>query len=114
MQNYLSEYLGAFFFLCMGVALGALLLFLSAFLSQGRTLDAEKLSAYECGFDPFEDCRAEFGVHFYLLGILFVIFDLEVVLLLPWAVTAGALDPFSLWVAADFILELVVGFFYVW
>lgn len=83
MQNYLSEYFGALLFLFMGVALGALLLVLSLFLSQGRTMDAEKLSAYECGFDPFEDCRAEFGVHFYLLGILFVVFDLEVVLLLP-------------------------------
>lgn len=81
--NYLSEYTNILFFFCISVALGVVLILLSFFLSKGRELDSEKLSAYECGFDPFEDARAEFNVHFYIIGILFVIFDLEIVLLFP-------------------------------
>lgn len=83
---------------------------LTFLFSQTRSLDSEKLSPYECGFDPFDDCRTEFSVHFYLLGILFIVFDLEVVLLLPWALNLGVLDTFALWAGVDFLLELALGF----
>lgn len=83
MQSYYLEYSSAFIFLCLGTVLGLVLMALSFVLSRKRTLDAEKLSAYECGFDPFGDCRAEFNIHFYLIGILFIVFDLEVILLFP-------------------------------
>lgn len=95
MQYYAFEYANILVFFCAGVALGLVLLALSFLLSKERTLDSEKLSAYECGFDPFEDCRSEFNIHFYLIGILFIVFDLEVVLLFPWAVSVGALGPFA-------------------
>jgi NADH:ubiquinone oxidoreductase subunit 3 (subunit A) len=78
------------------MALGLVLMALSLMLSRSQTLDVEKLSAYECGFDPFGDCRAEFNIHFYLIGILFIVFDLEVILLFPWAVSIGALEPFAI------------------
>lgn len=114
MQPYIYEYGSVLVFLCFSVALGFALLALSSLLSRKRTLDPEKLSAYECGFDPFSDCRAEFNVHFYLIGILFIVFDLEVVLLFPWAVYVGALGPFAVWSAVDFLVELTIGFAYVW
>ena len=74
MQYYTFEYANILVFLCAGVALGLVLLALSFLLSKERTLDSEKLSAYECGFDPFEDCRSEFNIHFYLINILFIVF----------------------------------------
>jgi NADH-quinone oxidoreductase subunit A len=96
MQSYYLEYNNTLLFLGLSIALGIILMALSFFLSRKRTLDVEKLSAYECGFDPFGDCRTEFNIHFYLIGILFIIFDLEVVLLFPWAVSVGSLEPFAI------------------
>ena len=113
MQGYFLEYSNALVFLIIGVILGLVLLLLSFFLSKASTLDSEKLSSYECGFDPFEDSRSEFNVHFYLIGILFIIFDLEVVILFPWACNLGSLDAFNFWTAIDFLIELTVGFIYV-
>ena len=83
MLKFSTEYIGVFAFLIVGLALGLVLILLPQFLGGDRTQDPDKLTAYECGFDPFDDCRAEFSIHFYLLAILFIIFDLEVVLLLP-------------------------------
>jgi NADH-quinone oxidoreductase subunit A len=96
MQTYYSEYVHLLIFFCISVILGIILLSLSFFLSKKRTLDSEKLSAYECGFEPFGDTRSEFNVHFFLIGILFIIFDLEVVILFPWAVSLGSLPSFGL------------------
>ena len=96
MQTYYSEYVHLLIFFCISVILEIILLSLSFFLSKKRTLDSEKLSAYECGFEPFGDTRSEFNVHFFLIGILFIIFDLEVVILFPWAVSLGSLPSFGL------------------
>ena len=96
MQTYYSEYVHLLIFFTISVILGIILLSLSFFLSKKRTLDSEKLSAYECGFEPFGDTRSEFNVHFFLIGILFIIFDLEVVILFPWAVSLGSLPSFGL------------------
>jgi len=76
--------------------------------------DTEKLSAYECGFDPYEDARNIFDVRFYLIAILFIIFDLEAVYFFPWCVSLSFLSPGGFWIMVDFLLELVVGFIYAW
>ena len=113
MSLYYLEYETIALLVFTSLCLGAVLLAVSFGASKRRTLDFEKLSAYECGFDPFEDCRAEFNIHFYLLGILFVVFDLEVILLLPWVVSVGSLDKFSILVSLDFLVELAIGYAYV-
>ena len=114
MLYYFSEYANLTIFPIIAAGLGLVLLGLSFVISRKRTLDPEKLSAYECGFDPFSDCRSEFNIHFYLIGILFIIFDLEVVLLFPWATTVGSLEPFAIWSVVDFFIELTLGLVYVW
>lgn len=76
--------------------------------------DVEKVSAYECGFDPYEDARNVFDVRFYLVAILFIIFDLEAVYFFPWCVTLSFLNAEGFWCMMDFIIELMVGFIYAW
>ena len=93
--------------------LGCVIFGASYFLA-AQPADSEKISAYECGFDPFEDARNRFDVRFYLVGILFVIFDLEVTFLFPWAVSLGQISSMGFWTMIDFLFELTVGFVYVW
>jgi NADH-quinone oxidoreductase subunit A len=76
--------------------------------------DTEKLSSYECGFDPYEDARNTFDVRFYLVAILFIIFDLEAVFFFPWAVSLSHLTSWGFWTMIDFIIELGLGFLYAW
>jgi len=76
--------------------------------------DTEKLSAYECGFDPYEDARNVFDVRFYLVAILFLIFDLEAVFVFPWCISFSFLNIDGFWVMIDFMLELLIGFIYAW
>jgi len=76
--------------------------------------DTEKLSAYECGFDPYEDARQTFDVRFYLVAILFIIFDLEAMYLFPWAVSLSHIGTSGFWIMIDFLVELIVGFVYAW
>merc|ERR1711966_101897 len=76
--------------------------------------ETEKLSSYECGFEPYEDARQNFDIKFYLIAILFLIFDIETIFLIPWAITFNLLDLLSYWVIIDFILELGIGFLYLW
>jgi NADH:ubiquinone oxidoreductase subunit 3 (subunit A) len=95
------------------VFLASIILFLSFRLSTYNP-DAEKLSAYECGFDPYEDARNVFDVRFYLVAILFIIFDLEAVYFFPWCVSLSFLSSDGLWGMVDFILELLIGFIYAW
>ena len=93
--------------------LASIILFLSFRLSTYNP-DAEKLSAYECGFDPYEDARNVFDVRFYLVAILFIIFDLEAVYFFPWCVSFSFLNADGFWVVLDFIFELLIGFIYAW
>lgn len=76
--------------------------------------EPEKLSTYECGFEPYEDSRHKFDVRFYLVAILFIIFDIETMFLLPWSITLSQLNLLGFWSMIDFIIELGVGFVYVW
>lgn len=87
---------------------------LLSFLLGPSIPDSEKSSIYECGFDPYEDARNEFDVRFYLVAILFIIFDLETVFFFPWCVTLSHLNFGGFWSMLDFILELLVGYIYAW
>ena len=108
-----EEYLGVFLFLVIGVILAVLIATLSyAFTSQKPEL--EKLSTYECGFEPYEDTRHRFDVKFCLVAILFIIFDIEIMFLLPWSITVSQLTILGFWSMVDFLLELGIGFIYVW
>jgi NADH-quinone oxidoreductase subunit A len=95
------------------VALSCLIVLLS-FLLGPSIPDSEKSSIYECGFDPYEDARNEFDVRFYLVAILFLIFDLEVSFLFPWVVSLGTLPLLGFWSMILFLVILTVGFIYEW
>ena len=98
---------------CDAVVIGSALIVLG-FLLGPRRPDAEKLSPYECGFEAFEDTRMRFDVRYYLVAILFIIFDLEIAFLFPWAVSLDAIGGFGLLSMAVFLAVLVVGFIYEW
>lgn len=103
--------IGALFFLTS--FLGKIILFSSLFLSNS-TPDSEKISSYECGFEPYEDARNVFDIRFYLIGILFLIFDLEAIFFFPWSICLSFLTSTGFFGMIEFILELLVGFIYVW
>ena len=109
----LSNYLPVIIFLAVAAGLGILLLVLGFVLGSGSK-DAEKLSPYECGFEAFEDSRMRFDVRYYLVAILFIIFDLEIAFLFPWAVSLDTVGGFGLLAMAIFLSLLVVGFIYEW
>jgi len=109
----LQNYLPILIFLAVASAFGLLLLILGFVLGPRRP-DPEKLSPYECGFEAFEDSRTKFDVRYYLVAILFIIFDLEIAFLFPWAVSLDAIGGFGLLSMAVFLTVLVVGFIYEW
>jgi NADH-quinone oxidoreductase subunit A len=109
----LSEYFPILLFIAIAVALGFILLSLGSLLGPRRP-DSEKLSPYECGFEAFEDSRTKFDVRYYLVAILFIIFDLEIAFFIPWALVLDKLGAFGLGAMVIFVLELVIGFFFVW
>ncbi|MEM7444452.1 MAG: NADH-quinone oxidoreductase subunit A [Pseudomonadota bacterium] len=109
----LSEYLPILLFL--GVAIVIACAAVGASLIVGKqNPDSEKLSAYECGFDAFDDARSKFDVRYYLVAILFIIFDLEVAFLFPWAVSLGEIGMFGFWSMVVFLGILTIGFIYEW
>src|SRR3954470_20033960 len=110
---FLTEYSYIGFYAVVSGVLASLILLLSYTLSTSLP-DTEKLSTYECGFDPYEDARNAFDVRFYLLAIFFIIFDLETVFFLPWSVSLSLLNLNGLWGMTDFIVELFVGYIYAW
>ena len=109
----LQEYLPVLIFLGVAAGIGVLLLALGFLIGSGKK-DDEKLSPYECGFEPFEDSRIKFDVRYYLVAILFIIFDLEIAFLFPWAVSLDAIGGFGLIAMGIFLTLLVVGFIYEW
>ncbi len=113
MHDLLREYLPILVFLALAVVLG-LVLVLSAVVLAVRNPDPEKVSAYECGFNAFDDARMKFDVRFYLVSILFIIFDLEVAFLFPWAVAFADLSMTAFWSMMAFLGILTVGFAYEW
>lgn len=111
--SLLSDYLPLVLFLAVAGVIGIALL-VAPFLIAYSKPDPEKLSAYECGFNAFDDARMKFDVRFYLVAILFIIFDLEVAFLFPWAVAFGELGWYGFWSMMVFLAVLTVGFVYEW
>ena len=113
MSEFLKDYLAIilFLFISFGLSVGFIIL---NFLFSPKKPDPEKLSAYECGFEAFSDSRMEFDVRFYLVAILFIIFDLEIAFLFPWAVTLSNTGLFGFWSMMVFLSVLTVGFIYEW
>ena len=113
MNELLMSYLPLVIFIGVSAAIGLALL-IAPFIVAYRHPDPEKLSAYECGFPAFDDARMKFDVRFYLVSILFIIFDLEVAFLFPWAITLGDIGVFGFWSMVVFLGVLTVGFIYEW
>jgi NADH-quinone oxidoreductase subunit A len=113
MDKLLLEYLPILLFIGIAGAIAAALVLVPVVLAPSRP-DPEKLSAYECGFNAFGDARMKFDVRFYLVSILFIIFDLEVAFLFPWAITLGTTGVFAFWSMVTFLGVLTVGFIYEW
>jgi NADH-quinone oxidoreductase subunit A len=108
-----KEYLTILIYLVFAILLTAVILGASYFLTR-QNPEIEKLSTYECGFEPYEDARHTFDVRFCVIAILFIIFDIEVMFLIPWCVSVAKLNLLGFWSMIDFLIELGLGFFYVW
>ncbi|MBN34198.1 MAG: NADH-quinone oxidoreductase subunit A [Rhodospirillaceae bacterium] len=113
MTELLLEYLPILIFLGLAIVMACVMIGASWLVSPQRPYP-EKLSAYECGFDAFEDARGRFDVRFYLVSILFIIFDLEVAFLFPWAVSLSEIGLFGFWSMVVFLGVLTIGFVYEW
>jgi NADH-quinone oxidoreductase subunit A len=113
MSGLLGSYMPIVIFLGVSIVI-PLVLVVAPFLVAYRNPDPEKLSAYECGFNSFDDARMKFDVRFYLVSILFIIFDLEVAFLFPWAVSFGDIGMFGFWSMMAFLGMLTIGFIYEW
>ena len=113
LTDFLKDYLSIIIFLFVALSLSIGFVVLNFLLSPKKP-DPEKLSAYECGFEAFGDSRMKFDVRFYLVAILFIIFDLEIAFLFPWAISLGNLGPLGFWSMMIFLLILTIGFIYEW
>jgi NADH-quinone oxidoreductase subunit A len=113
MPDLLRDYLPVAIFMAVSAAI-AIGLMASAIIIAVKKPDPEKNSAYECGFPPFDDARMKFDVRFYLVSILFIIFDLEVAFLFPWAIALGDIGMLGFWSMIVFLVVLTVGFIYEW
>ena len=111
--NFLSDYFSIilFLFIAIGLSFGFVL---ANFLDAPSNPDPEKLSTYECGFEAFDDSRMKFDVRFYLVAILFIIFDLEIAFLFPWAISLGNIGALGFWSMMIFLSVLTIGFIYEW
>ena len=110
---FYEEYFPILLFVTVAIALSLIILGASYILAV-QSPDTEKLSAYECGFDPYEDARHTFDVRFYLVAILFIIFDIEAMFLFPWAISLSHVSMLGFWSMIDFVVELGVGYIYAW
>ena len=113
MEKLLIEYLPILIFIAIAGAISVALVAVPFLIAPSKP-DPEKLSAYECGFNAFGDARMKFDVRFYLVTLLFIIFDLEVAFLFPWAITLGKTGVFAFWSMMAFLAVLTIGFIYEW
>ena len=109
----LLNYSKIFIFLLVSLVLSIIIFNLSFLLIKQKD-DLEKLTAYECGFNPYDDARKVFDVKFYLVAILFIIFDLEAVFIFPWVLTLDSNFSLGFWTMIEFLVELIIGFVYIW
>ena len=107
------EFLPILIFLTIAILLSFILIGLSYLLAV-QNPETEKLSTYECGFEPYEDARNIFDVKFYLVAILFIVFDIETMFLIPWSVSLSKISILGFWSMIDFLIELGIGFVYIW
>jgi NADH-quinone oxidoreductase subunit A len=112
-EDLLINYLPILVFIAIAAVMSVAMIVLS-FMVGKQNPDADKNAAYECGFDAFDDARSRFDVRFYLVAILFIIFDLEIAFLFPWAVTLGDIGLFGFWSMMVFLGVLTIGFIYEW
>jgi NADH-quinone oxidoreductase subunit A len=112
-EELLIEYLPIILFLLIAVGMSVAMVGLSFAVGKQKP-DANKNAAYECGFDAFDDARSRFDVRFYLVAILFIIFDLEIAFLFPWAISLGEVGMFGFWSMMTFLAILTIGFIYEW
>jgi len=113
LEDLLREYAPVLIFLALAIGLGIVLI-LAAVVLAVRNPDPEKVSAYECGFNAFDDARMKFDVRFYLVSILFIIFDLEIAFLFPWGVAFPTMSDVGFWSMMIFLAVLTIGFAYEW
>lgn len=113
MKLIFNEYAAILIFLTVSSILSFVIFALSYILISQKA-DQEKVSAYECGFNPFDDARATFDIRFYLVAILFLIFDLEISFLFPWSLVLGDISIFGFWIMIIFLIILTIGFIYEW
>ena len=111
--EFLKDYLSIIIFIFVALVLSIGFIILN-FLFSPKNPDPEKLSAYECGFEPFQDSRMEFDVRFYLVAILFIIFELEIAFLFPWAISLGNIGLLGFYSMMAFLFILTIGFIYEW
>lgn len=109
----IEEYYPILLLLLVSIGLACFILGASYLLGTQKP-DTEKFSVYECGFNPYEDSRNKFDVRFYLIAILFIVFDLEAMFVFPWSVSLAQITSFGFWTMFDFLLELTIGFVYIW
>ena len=109
----MEAYFPILMFVLVGVAVGVLPVAMGFILAPSKP-DPEKLSPYECGFEAFEDARMKFDVRYYLVAILFILFDLEIAFLVPWAVALSDIGTTGFWTGVVFLIDLLVGFIYAW
>ena len=108
-----NEFLPILIFLTIAILLSFILIGLSYLLAV-QNPETEKLSTYECGFEPYEDARNIFDVKFYLVAILFIVFDIETMFLIPWSISLSKISILGFWSMIDFLIELGIGFVYIW
>lgn len=108
-----EEYFGIFIYFCFAMFLAFLIVVLSYFLVT-QTPEIEKLSTYECGFEAYGDTRSKFNVRFYIVAILFILFDIEIIFLAPWCLSISQLNHLGFWSMIEFLVELGIGFVYAW
>ena len=113
LDSMLLEYLPILIFLGIAAAMAVAAVAASYIIARQRP-DSEKISAYECGFEAFDDARSQFDVRFYLVAILFIIFDLEIAFLFPWAISLGTIGMLGFWSMVVFLAVLTIGFVYEW
>jgi NADH-quinone oxidoreductase subunit A len=113
LEDLLREYLPILIFLGIAIAMAGFMVVAALVVAHQRP-DSEKVSSYECGFEAFDDARGQFDVRFYLVAILFIIFDLEVAFMFPWAVSLREIGVFGFWTMFIFLLILTIGFVYEW
>nr|YP_009295532.1 NADH dehydrogenase subunit 3 [Mastocarpus papillatus]AOL58016.1 NADH dehydrogenase subunit 3 [Mastocarpus papillatus] len=113
MKLIFTEYSAILLFLLVSTLL-SFAIFILSYLLVPQKADQEKVSAYECGFNPFDDARATFDIRFYLVAILFLIFDLEISFLFPWSLVLGEISATGFWSMITFLIVLTIGFIYEW